>query len=195
MGFDGLVSKISESVASDRTRVIVEETKQLGPVEIEPSLEESESSLNIVARGISDENTAEEMAKAAGGTVIQDDEDKEKFMVVVKESAIKEDRENAYSASVDVRITNHEDIERYNMYVKYDFEIEHRSWGIKAIDLMFYGEILLETETFGDIRVDLQDAEIEWTKADTYSIEIIEIDLDESGAVKKVTVDANYISK
>jgi len=68
--------KDAEAAAAARDKAKEKEAK-------ESKIEEQ--NYTVVARGFSDKNAAQELATQKKGTVVQDDTDKEKFMVIVKE--------------------------------------------------------------------------------------------------------------
>lgn len=117
----------------------------------------------IVAKGIVDEGEAKRIAQEKRGEVVSDEEDKSKFMVVVKESAgvpfvgnkeeIKEaidDDNYTVEADLSLHLEHAEDNYDINaprkVSITYRMEFEHRSWGIKNIDVSVVKPIVISYE-------------------------------------------------
>jgi len=173
--------------------------------------EQEKGTLTIVAKGIVDKRDAERLAREKRGSVVTDDEDEKKFMVIIKESVNEQaDLEN-YTANVKVSLrikgAGVKDID-YTLMTEtvpltYRLEIEHRGWGIQDISISFTESVeLMWKEHTGKregseqtVKVDLMNAEIYWEKGNVYSPSLLDVEVDEGGKVAMADVYFDYIDK
>ena len=87
--------------------------------------------------------------------------------------------------------------------VKYNIDIEHRSWGLKDITLSFNNPIQInvwEVTEDDDItnertlEVDLSEANIMWREGGMFSPTGVNVTLNEDGSVKEVDIECTYIN-
>jgi len=128
----------NESIETDKKKV---DEQSVGVSEV-PSQAKSKdpAKRTIVAKGLADKYEAERIASSKKGSVVSDDEDPKKFMVVVKEAKINE-AENGYSVEADLDVTFSRHVPDWDIEhprkvdVYFNIEEEHRSWGIKDISI------------------------------------------------------------
>lgn len=125
------------------------------------AVKEEQEQRKIIAKGIEDKADAEKIAAAKKGKVVTDEDDPKKFMVITEAYDLQE----GYLAQCKVSVLNAPETEDFesvkNVDVRYDLELEYRSWGIKDFSVRFLEPISIFTTT-GDIQVDVENIEIEW---------------------------------
>lgn len=82
----------------------------------------------------------------------------------------------------------------------YDIEIEHRSWGIKGIELILPKQYELEyakedKSDYKTLKLDLSQSHIDWNIGSSYRPTKINIYLDKNEQIKDVSIDAFFVEK
>ena len=167
------------------------------------------SKRTIVAKGLADKYEAERIASSKKGSVVSDDEDPKKFMVVVKEAKINE-ATNDYSVEADLDVTFSRHVPDWDIEhprkvdVYFNIEEEHRSWGIKDVSiyvtkpvnvpfvLVKWGEE--EDERFEkEVTVPTDKITYEWDdSAGIFSIPSFQVIINEKGEVEAAVAYCGY---
>jgi len=108
-----------------------------------------------------------------------------------------------YSTEVSVELyceDGEREIELISEEVKvfYDIEVEHRSWGIKGIDVSPRGEVEIGFYLDGEektVTVDLSDIKIEWEKGSGYAVSNLSVAIDKDLNIKEAILGFYYIVK
>jgi len=111
------------------------------------------------------------------------------------------EQDDKYSTAVDVEIyiDDHGSYaESSKVTIPFNIDVEHRSWGIKGIDISVYGEITvpyIETdeegnETDKEMKVDLSKIKTEWVEGKSYAPSQLSIHVDANG---NVNYDKSYL--
>jgi hypothetical protein len=163
----------------------------------------------IVAKGIKDQQDAQNIARSKRGKVVSDEDNPKEFMVVVGESKINEEREN-FSSNVQVNATfawgeEEENWEEFDLLTRkvnctYSIDVGYSSWGINDINLFFEKPISLSYNTPSgeqtiEISADELNEAISWVAGGFYGPDAIDLHIGEGGAVSDLVVEVVYINK
>ena len=127
----------------------------------------------------------------------------------IYEKLLNEDAQFHHLAELRVYISDLEDKEHTypdEIELKYDVEIEHRSWGIKDIEVLMRGSAEFEVDVLDaddnvvdTIPVNIDFSEIDyqfsWMKGTEYVPESLVVALSKDGRVIRVNVNFYYLTK
>jgi hypothetical protein len=199
-------SKVKESLEEDNV-----DEQSVGVSEV-PSQAKSKdpAKRTIVAKGLADKYEAERIASSKKGSVVSDDEDPKKFMVVVKEAKINE-ATNDYSVEADLDVTFSRHVPDWDIEhprkvdVHFNIEEEHRSWGIKDVSIYVTKPVNVpfvlvkwggeeEDERFEkEVTVPTDKITYEWDdSAGIFSIPSFQVTINEKGEVEAAVAYCGY---
>jgi len=163
----------------------------------------------VIAKGITDKQDAENVARSKRGKVVSDEDDPKKFMVVVEESKLNEERQTFLSDvkvslflsdfSYDIETENDYDLLTRRIGLNYGLDIEYRSWGIKGITPIFDSGLTISwSDNAGQHDIDvtadmLRTADIWWEEGGFYGPTAIDVMADTKGVVSNVQIWFTYI--
>lgn len=198
----------NESIETDKKKV---DEQSVGVSEV-PSQAKSKdpAKRTIVAKGLADKYEAERIASSKKGSVVSDDEDPKKFMVVVKEAKINE-ATNDYSVEADLDVTFSRHVPDWDIEhprkvdVHFNIEEEHRSWGIKDVSIYVTKPVNVpfvlvkwggeeEDERFEkEVTVPTDKITYEWDdSAGIFSIPSFQVTINEKGEVEAAVAYCGY---
>lgn len=164
-----------------------------------------QSEYSVLAKGISDEETAKRIAQDKQGRVVSDEEDEDKFMVIKninekKNLRLREQIENnEFVAKTKVSLLI-KDVLEYELItetidVKYTIKPEIAQWGYNGIDVAFEGKGSIQYEVDGEMKsvdISFSQVDVEWNSGEILTPEELDLYLTKDGVVDTATLYCSF---